>query len=62
MKIALLLIGLSAAIVLAAVKSTTVNATPAYTQQTGKGCSTCHTTPPALNETGRKFKENGHKF
>ena len=62
MKIVLILIGLSVAIALAAVKSSTGYATPAYTQQTGKGCPTCHTTLPALNETGKSFMENGHKF
>lgn len=33
-----------------------------YTQQTGKACSFCHTTIPALNEQGRRFKEQGYKL
>jgi len=37
-------------------------ATPAFAQQTGKGCPTCHTAPPNLNGTGKKFKANGNKF
>jgi len=37
-------------------------ATPAFAQQTGKGCPTCHTSPPNLNGTGKKFKANGFKF
>jgi len=37
-------------------------ATPAFSQQTGKGCPTCHTAPPNLNGTGKKFKANGNKF
>jgi hypothetical protein len=28
-------------------------------QKTGKGCPTCHTAPPALNATGKKYKETG---
>ena len=39
-----------------------VQANPAYAKATGKGCPTCHTAPPALNETGKKFQANGHKF
>ncbi len=37
-------------------------ASAAFTQQTGKGCPTCHTAPPALNAAGKKFKANGNKF
>jgi hypothetical protein len=37
-------------------------ASPTFAQQTGKGCPTCHTAPPALNGTGKKFKANGNKF
>lgn len=37
-------------------------ATAAFTQQTGKGCPICHTAPPNLNATGKKFKTNGNKF
>lgn len=37
-------------------------ATPAYTQQTGKACTFCHTAPPNLNSAGKKFKANGNKL
>jgi hypothetical protein len=34
-----------------------------FTQETGKACNFCHTAaPPALNDAGRKFKENGNKL
>jgi len=34
-------------------------ATPAIAQKTGKPCTTCHTTPPALNDYGKKYKAGG---
>jgi hypothetical protein len=34
-------------------------ANPATAQKTGKACPTCHTAPPALNGTGKKYKETG---
>jgi hypothetical protein len=34
-------------------------ATVAITQQTGKACPVCHTTPPALNDAGKKYKQTG---
>ena len=34
-------------------------ASPAIAQKTGKPCATCHTAPPALNATGKKYKETG---
>ena len=34
-------------------------ANQAMAQKTGKGCPTCHTAPPALNEAGKKYKETG---
>jgi len=37
----------------------TVEATPANAQKTGKGCPTCHTAPPQLNGTGKKYKQTG---
>jgi len=37
-------------------------ATPAFTQQTGKPCGFCHTSPPGLNDQGNKFKANGNKL
>jgi hypothetical protein len=35
------------------------DANQAIAQKTGKGCPTCHTAPPALNGTGKKYKETG---
>jgi hypothetical protein len=35
-------------------------AVPAYARAYGMSCSGCHTAWPALNATGRKFKENGY--
>jgi hypothetical protein len=35
-------------------------ANQAIAQKTGKGCPTCHTAPPALNEAGKKYKETGN--
>ena len=31
-------------------------ANPAIAQKTGKACGACHTTPPALNAAGKKYK------
>ena len=36
-------------------------ATPAIAQKTGKACNACHTTPPALNAAGKKYKEGMKK-
>jgi hypothetical protein len=33
-------------------------ATPAFAQKTGKPCTACHTTPPTLNDAGKKYKES----
>jgi hypothetical protein len=33
-----------------------------YTQSTGKPCNFCHTTPPELNDQGKKFLADGHKL
>jgi cytochrome c551/c552 len=38
---------------------TAAEANQAMAQKTGKGCPTCHTAPPALNATGKKYKETG---
>jgi hypothetical protein len=46
------------ALVLAAT-SQRAEANQAMSQKTGKGCPTCHTAPPALNGTGKKYKETG---
>jgi len=32
-------------------------ATPAIAQKTGQQCGTCHTTPPTLNDYGKKYKD-----
>lgn len=37
-------------------------ANPKFAQQTGKACTFCHTAPPALNDSGKKFKANGNKL
>jgi hypothetical protein len=54
---------LTAAVVLAAGALTfaprDAQANQAMAQKTGKGCPTCHTAPPALNGTGKKYKETG---
>jgi hypothetical protein len=34
-------------------------ANQAMAQKTGKGCPTCHTAPPALNGTGKRYKSTG---
>lgn len=46
------------------VGSRPAKATPAYAQQTGKGCGFCHKSPGggALTSAGTKFKANGHKL
>jgi len=33
-------------------------ANPAIAKQTGEPCTKCHTAPPALNDYGKKYKEN----
>ena len=33
-------------------------ASPAIAQKTGKPCTACHTTPPALNAAGKKYKQS----
>jgi hypothetical protein len=38
------------------------DANPFYGLRTGEGCPTCHTFPPVLNATGKKFQANGYKF
>ena len=62
MRLIMLMIGLSAAIVVwGATRSG--QATAKFSQETGKACNFCHTMPPpALNEVGRKWKANGNKL
>ena len=33
-------------------------ANPAIAKKTGEPCTKCHTAPPALNDYGKKYKEN----
>jgi len=37
-------------------------AIPAFSRQTGKSCTTCHSAFPKLNVTGQNFKTNGFRF
>ena len=37
-------------------------ATPNYTQQTGKPCGFCHVRGPDLNGNGKRFRANGNRF
>jgi hypothetical protein len=37
-------------------------AKPEFAASTGKPCTFCHTTPPKLNATGKRFKANGFKL
>ena len=38
------------------------DAMPQFARKYQESCSSCHTAWPALNDTGRKFKENGYKL
>jgi hypothetical protein len=60
-RLTLLLAGTVALVILgaAALAPQKADANPAMAQKTGKGCPTCHTAPPALNGTGKKYKETG---
>jgi hypothetical protein len=37
-------------------------AIPAFSRQTGKPCSTCHSVVPKLNQIGQNFRANGFRF
>ena len=37
-------------------------AIPAFSRQTGKPCSTCHSVVPKLNQMGQNFRTNGFRF
>jgi hypothetical protein len=37
------------------------NATPAIAKKTGEACTKCHTSPPVLNDYGKKFKDTQGK-
>jgi hypothetical protein len=60
-RLTLLLAGTVGLVILAAATLAPRNAdaNQAMAQKTGKGCPTCHTAPPALNGTGKKYKETG---
>jgi hypothetical protein len=62
--IMLLTVGLSIVVsgVLAVVAPKTAEAIPAFSRQTGKSCSTCHSAFPKLNQTGQNFRTNGFRF
>jgi hypothetical protein len=38
------------------------SAIPAFARKYDKGCSSCHTAYPQLNQIGRQFKEAGYRF
>lgn len=40
----------------------TAEAIPAFSRQTEKSCSTCHSAFPKLNQTGQNFRTNGFRF
>src|SRR5262244_725499 len=40
----------------------TVFAMPFFARKLGVPCSTCHTSPPRLNETGYKFRAAGYRM
>jgi len=44
-----------------AVTTPPVSATPAIAKSTGQPCTQCHTTPPTLNDYGKKYKEGTKK-
>jgi hypothetical protein len=39
----------------------TALANPDIAKSTGKPCTACHTTPPALNSDGQKYKDSHKK-
>lgn len=42
--------------------ASSAEAVPAFARRLNKPCSSCHTAWPLLNQTGRKFRENGFKL
>ena len=48
--------------VLAIVAPERAGAIPAFSRQTGKPCSTCHSVIPKLNQTGQNFRTSGFRF
>jgi hypothetical protein len=61
LSVGLPLAGVAALLIFSAVmfSSQKANANPALAQKTGKSCSACHTTPPALNGAGKNYKNTG---
>ena len=59
--IGLPLAGMATALIFSAVmfSSQKADANPAMAQKTRKGCPVCHTTPPTLNDAGKKYKNTG---
>ncbi len=61
-----ILTGIGATVLLAFATVTVVpqqaQANPGYAAQTKKACTFCHSAPPTLNATGKKFQANGHKL
>lgn len=49
-------------LVLLSVWALPAQAIPAFARENQLACSVCHTAWPALNDYGRKFKENGYRF
>src|SRR5262249_60826287 len=43
-------------------RSRTVFAMPMFARKLGVPCSTCHTSPPRLNETGFQFRAAGYRM
>src|SRR5215470_15513538 len=43
-------------------RSRTVFAMPMFARRLGVSCSTCHTSPPRLNETGYQFRAAGYRM
>ena len=61
-----LLSGATAAVVLIAgamitMMSRQAMATPDIAKATGQPCTQCHTTPPALNDYGKKYQDSHKK-
>lgn len=56
------MLGVGAAGLLAVFAPQEAAAIPAFSRQTGKSCSTCHSAFPKLNQVGQNFKTNGFRF
>lgn len=54
-----------AAILVGGISTPSAHATPAYAQQTGQACGTCHVNKAGggkLTAKGEQFQKNGHKM